>query len=150
MRCFIKCINASLIIRQNDEDDAHQLWERNAGKFFSKKRRAKAKRFSEIWSFLCFFLCRGFRNFSFLHFSSPEKHLWSYDKGQKPFKNSFWLHKKNPEGKVRRRIGGERENFFHISVQTIEVGALLVMLAVCCFSLLSHPTNRNSYHAVEM
>ena len=35
-------------------------------------------------------------------------HLW-YDKGQKPFKNSFWLHKKNPEGKSEKAIGGERE-----------------------------------------
>lgn len=53
MKRFIKCINASLIIRQNEKrrdnnDDAHQLWEKKFRK--PEKNSSKFKNFVELFA----------------------------------------------------------------------------------------------------
>lgn len=114
MQCFVKCINASLIMRQNGETKTttatrcsstvrkkclDSVWmlggsiggekaPKNSPKFGGKKITKKS-------FFAIFHSCRV----------SPR--LWSFMVWQrtKPFKNSFWLHKKkNPPKRERRWI----------------------------------------------
>lgn len=107
MQRFIKCINASLIIRQNgetrenDDNDAHhQLWERNV---------RKKPKFSEI----------SFRNFSFLQHLFFFRSHWSFMVWQrtKPFKNSSGYIRRIPNVRRRPRRKKQDENIAFMCIR---------------------------------
>lgn len=93
-----KCVINISTKRNDDNNDAHQLWERNLETVVCAMGNEEAKeKFSEIQGFWClrkpifFSPC----NFSFLHLFGLRSVIYGMTKNKKSFENSFWLHKKN-------------------------------------------------------